>query len=108
MKKSIHQLIAETPEPPYFAVIFSSVMTGDTIGYSEMADNMLVLAQEQEGFLGYESARNEMGITVSYWKDLEAIHKWKINQDHWIAKQQGKEKWYARFKTRIAKVEKAY
>lgn len=67
--------IAITPEPPYYAVIFSSRRTEDDQGYTEMAEKMLQLAAMQPGFLGVESAREDLGITVSYWKSLEAIAK---------------------------------
>lgn len=101
-------MIAKTPSPPYYAVIFSSVRTADDNGYSEMADKMVELASTQDGFLGIESARNELGITVSYWTDLNAIKNWKENIEHTIAREKGRSDWYKSFKTRIAKVEKEY
>jgi len=101
-------MIANTPLPPYYAVIFSSVRTEDEIGYADMADKMVELAKEQDGFLGIESARNELGITVSYWRDLESIRKWKANADHKIAQSKGRSDWYRSYKTRIALVERDY
>lgn len=101
-------MIAETPEQPYYAVIFSSIRTEEIDGYKEMSDLMVELAQEQEGFLGIESARNELGMTVSYWKDLESIKKWKQQADHLIAQKKGRTEWYKRYKTRIARVERDY
>ncbi len=101
-------MIAKTPEPPYYAVIFSSTRTEGDNGYSKMADRMVELAKQQEGFLGVESARNELGITVSYWRDLNAIKKWKENAEHSIAREKGRNDWYKYFKTRIAKVERDY
>lgn len=101
-------MIAQTPEPPYYAVIFSSTTTEETIDYAETANRMVELAQQQEGFLGVESARNELGITVSYWDSLEAIKKWKDNYEHTIARERGRKDWYATYKTRIAKVERDY
>ncbi|WP_242691795.1 antibiotic biosynthesis monooxygenase family protein [Desertivirga arenae] len=101
-------MIANTPQPPYYAVIFSSIRTEVNDGYSEMADLMVELAREQEGFIGVESARNELGITVSYWKDLDSIRKWKQNSDHLIAQNKGRSDWYKHYKTRIAKVERDY
>ncbi|RXR17258.1 antibiotic biosynthesis monooxygenase [Flavobacterium amnicola] len=94
--------------PPYYAVIFTSVRTEIEEGYSEMADLMLTLAQQQEGFLVIESARSEVGITVSYWKDLESIRKWKQNLDHLVAQQKGREQWYSSYTTRICLVEREY
>jgi len=101
-------MIAKTGKPPYYAVIFTSVRTEVDEGYSEMAEKMIKLAQEQPGFLGVESARNEIGITISYWESLEAIKAWKINLDHLEAQNLGKEKWYKSYKTRIALVERDY
>lgn len=101
-------MIANTPNPPYYAVIFSSINLEYSAGYSEMADKMVQLASKQEGYLGIESARNELGITVSYWEDLESIKKWKENAEHTIARERGRHEWYQSFKTRIAKVERDY
>lgn len=101
-------MIAKTPRPPYYAVIFSSLRSPGDNGYSEMSDRMFELAGKQEGFLGVESAREELGITVSYWKNLESIKKWKQNAEHQIAREKGKSDWYQSFKVRIAKVERDY
>jgi len=101
-------MIAETPVPPYFAVIFTSVRTEGDYGYSEMADQMVELARQQDGFLGVESARNEIGITISYWRDLESIRNWRDNTEHAFAREKGRKEWYQSFKVRIAKVERDY
>ena len=99
---------ARTPEPPYYAVIFSSTRTLIDEGYDVMADRMLELAQRQPGFLGFESARGAdgFGITVSYWASLEAIATWKAHGEHRIAQETGRRKWYQHFVTRIARVER--
>jgi len=73
-----------------------------------MSNKMVELAQQQPGYLGIESARNEIGITVSYWKTLEAIKSWKSNVDHQLAQKLGREKWYSQYKIRICKVERDY
>jgi heme-degrading monooxygenase HmoA len=100
--------IADTPEPPYYAVIFSSLRGGDSEGYAETAARMEELAELQPGYLGHESAREELGITVSYWADLESIKRWKAHADHREAQRMGREKWYSSYKTRIALVERDY
>lgn len=100
--------IANTPEPPYYAVIFTSHRTEGDEGYADMASRMLVLAQQQPGFLGMESARQGVGITVSYWASLEAIAQWKQHAEHRQAQTQGHQRWYAGFRVRIAKVEREY
>lgn len=100
--------IANTPKPPYYAVIFSSHRTDGDNGYAEMAERMAELAAEQPGYLGMESARESLGITVSYWESLEAIRNWKINAEHQEAQRIGRQQWYSSFRVRIAKVERDY
>jgi heme-degrading monooxygenase HmoA len=101
-------VIANTPTPPYFAVIFTSTRTPGDNGYSEMAEKMVTLAAQQPGFLGIESAREDVGITVSYWADLDAIKQWKAHTEHLTAQKMGHQSWYDAFKVRIAKVERDY
>ena len=101
-------IIAETPEPPYYAVIFTSTRTDGDHGYGEMAERMVRLAEQQSGFLGVESSREEIGITVSYWSSLESIKNWKANAEHLEAQKIGRKQWYGSFKVRISKVERDY
>ena len=101
-------MISNTPKPPYYAVVFTSLRTEGDNGYSKMADRMVELAEQQKGFLGIESAREEVGITVSYWKDLESIKLWKSNAEHINAQEKGHNIWYSNFKVRISKVENDY
>lgn len=103
-------MIAQTLKTPYYAVIFTSILNDeiDKEEYSKTALRMVELAKEQEGFLGIESAREEIGITVSYWKDLESIKKWKFQTEHTLAREKGRSDFYKAFKTRISKVERDY
>ena len=101
-------MIADTPKPPYYAVIFTSERTVGDNGYQEMAELMVRLASEQHGFLGIESAREEIGITVSYWRDLLSIQNWREHIQHTFARQKGRSDWYSAYKTRIAFVERDY
>lgn len=100
---------ASSPEPPYYAVIFTSLrreQRGD--GYGAMADRMLELAAQQHGYLGVENVRDAsgLGITVSYWQSLEAIAAWKQNVEHLVAQRLGREQWYERFALRVCRVER--
>lgn len=103
-------MIAGTPEPPYFAVIFSSQRTEGDHGYEAMAERMLELAARQPGFLGVESVRDAtgFGLTVSYWRDEAAIAAWKAEGEHSEAQRLGREQWYAAFRLRICRVEREY
>jgi heme-degrading monooxygenase HmoA len=98
---------ATTPQPPYYAVIFTSTRTDEDNGYAEMAQHMRELASKQPGFLGFESARQEIGISVSYWNSLEAIKAWKDNLDHRQAQSRAKD-WYQSFRVRVCRVEREY
>ena len=101
-------MIAHTPPPPYYAVIFTSVRTNDADGYADTAARMIELANEQPGFLGVESARNAhddgpLGVTVSYWDSLDAIRNWKCHVEHQLAQERGRADWYETYKPAFAK-----
>lgn len=100
--------VANTPAPPYYAVVFTSLRTDADQGYGAMAERMVELAAQQPGFLGVESARDGLGITVSYWADLASIAALKANAEHLVAQRVGRDQWYADFKVRIARVERDY
>lgn len=93
---------------PYYAVIFTSTQKENIEGYHEMANKMEQLAKLQPGYLGMESARNEIGITVSYWESLEDIKHWKQQTEHLTAQQKGRHDWYDWYHVRICKVEREY
>jgi heme-degrading monooxygenase HmoA len=102
------QFIAATPKPPYYAVIFSNVRTaGDEAGYDAAAARMMELAPDQPGFLGVESVRDTggSGITVSYWDSLDAMRRWRSHCEHVSVQAAGRERWYAHYRLRVAKVE---
>ena len=105
-----NERFARTPQPPYYAVIFTSTRTAVDEGYGAVADRMVELAAQQPGFLGVESTRGAdgLGITVSYWASLEAIAAWKSNAEHRVTQSTGHRQWYEHFETRVARVERAY
>ncbi len=96
-----------TLEPPYYAVIFTSLRSGeDDEDYAVMSARMATLAAGMSGFLGMDSARDSLGITVSYWSDLDAIKAWKAHADHLFAQREGRRAWYDAYRVRIALVER--
>ena len=99
-----------TPQPPYYAVIFSSLRTDGDKGYARMAERMAELAARQPGYLGAESARGQdgFGITVSYWSSAQDIARWKADVEHLAAQELGKAVWYEHYELRVARVERAY
>jgi heme-degrading monooxygenase HmoA len=99
-------MFANTPEPPYYAVIFTSIRTDVEEGYKETEDFLETLVKDQPGFLGMESVRKELGITVCYWKDLESISHWAQNPRHQLAQKKGISMWYKDYRIRVSKVER--
>ncbi|MBU5263109.1 antibiotic biosynthesis monooxygenase family protein [Bacillus atrophaeus] len=99
--------LSQTPTPPYYAVIFTSIKREYDIDYEKTAEHMMLLAENQPGFLGVESVRenNGNGITVSYWDSLETIRNWKIHTEHQSVKEKGKSVWYEAYAVRVTKVE---
>ncbi|GLU43397.1 antibiotic biosynthesis monooxygenase family protein [Allomuricauda sp. NBRC 101325] len=95
-------------QKPYYAVIFTNLRTEGDNGYGQMAEEMEVLARKQPGFLGFESARDGLGIAISYWESLEAISNWKAQLDHKQAQKKGIQTWYSWYKVRVCKVEREY
>ena len=92
-------------KPPYYAVIFTSKLSSQNEGYEDMAARMFELAHQQDGFIAFESARQEIGITISYWRDLESIRRWRDNAEHREAQRLGRKIWYDSFELHIARVE---
>tara|TARA_R110001632_G_scaffold66891_4_gene157339 strand:+ start:4807 stop:5124 length:318 start_codon:yes stop_codon:yes gene_type:complete len=101
-------MIVSNLKPPYYAVIFTTLVADDMTDYLETAERMEELAKQQKGYLGIESARSEIGITVSYWKELDDILQWKNNIEHIEARNRGREQWYKQYQLRICKVEREY
>lgn len=101
-------MIVSDLNPPYYAVVFTTLVTNDLADYQETAGRMEELAKQQPGYLGVESARSEVGITVSYWKDLDSVTKWKNNIQHSEARERGRKQWYRQYQLRICKVEREY
>ncbi len=101
---------ATTPEPPYYAVIFTtcrSAEPGD--GYDETAAQMESLARQQPGFLGFETAcERAWGSPFPTGATRQSIAAWKRNSDHAFAQWEGRTRWYDRYELRVARVERAY
>lgn len=101
---------SKTPEPPYYAVIFTNQLSKSDAGYCNMSARLVELAFDHPGCFGAESTRDEsgLGITVSYWKDEASIADWKANSEHIVAQDMGIKKWYEHYELRVAKIERAY
>ena len=101
-------MITNTPNPPYYAVIFTSILDHQDPEYFRINDLLRKQAEKMEGFLGEDSSRNEYGISISYWRDLDSIEVWRQNSEHRWAKEKGKKDFYKAYNIRIARVENEY
>lgn len=99
----------EAFEPPYYAVVFTSVRTQEQDGYPETAAHMEELVQDVPGFLGMDHAQTPGGlsITVGYFRDAEAIREWRSNTEHTAARKRGRFEWYQSYSLHVAKVERS-
>ena len=103
--------IAAICHESHYAVIFTSKRRDDSENeYNEAAERMIELAAEQDGYLGIESVRDRdrVGITVSYWRDVEAIRAWHDVAEHRNVQEMGRRLWYTEFAVRICHVERSY
>ncbi|WP_406353519.1 antibiotic biosynthesis monooxygenase family protein [Streptomyces sp. NBC_00658] len=97
-------------EPPYYAVVFTSLRTEGDNGYGETAERMGELVKEIPGFLGEDYARTPggLGISVAYFRDEAAIEEWRNHQEHRVAKKHGRDHWFERYSIHISKVEHSH
>jgi heme-degrading monooxygenase HmoA len=45
---------------------------------------------------------------VSYWRDEQAAGAWRAVADHEAAQRLGRERWYASYRVRVARVDREY
>jgi heme-degrading monooxygenase HmoA len=98
------------PDPPYYAVVFTSLRTDVDEGYADTSRELFALVRQQPGYLGADTARNAdgLGITVAYFRDEPAITGWRTNPTHTAARDEGRARWYTSYAIHVAKVERAY
>ncbi len=95
----------QLPQNGFYAVIFSNTKSEHLDGYAEMDELTMKKAEEQDGYLGFESlSNNEKTIFISYWRDMDAIKKWREDATHKLAKSNAKE-WYTRYLSQICLVQ---
>ncbi|AVH61321.1 MULTISPECIES: antibiotic biosynthesis monooxygenase family protein [Streptomyces] len=97
-------------EPPYYAVVFTSVRTEGGNGYGETAERMEELVKDVPGYLGMDHAGTPGGlsVTVGYFRDEVAIKEWGAQVEHRAAQQRGRAEWYERYTLHVAKVERSH
>ncbi len=83
-------MLAKTPKPPYYAVIFTSIRNANENDYDETAAKMAELSAARTGFLGMEHAASDgLSITVCYWESREAIAACREYVEHKLSQAYG-------------------
>ncbi|MDC1174103.1 antibiotic biosynthesis monooxygenase [Bacteriovoracaceae bacterium] len=95
----------------HFAVIFKTQRDLPIPNeYLEINKKMVQLVTEYGGYVSIDSVMNDTGkgISISYWKSLNDIKKWKENIEHLQAQESGKTKWYDYYKVEVCEIIREY
>ncbi len=91
-----------------YAVIFASTKHNINDEYLSTDAELMTLAQNEPGFLGYESLANDnKSIFISYWESREAVDAWRNNLKHLSAKKDVA-LWYSRYLSQICVIENSH
>lgn len=100
----------EAYEPPYYVAVFTTVRTQNQNDYSETEARLEDLVKDLPGYLGMDHAQTPggLGITVSYFRDADALTEWRTNAEHRAAQKRGRAEWYQSYTLHVAKVERSH
>ncbi|MGW6472881.1 antibiotic biosynthesis monooxygenase family protein [Streptomyces nigra] len=89
--------------------VFTTVRTEGQSGYSETNARMEELVKDVPGYLGMDHAQTPggLGITVGYFRDADALTRWRTDAEHRAAQQRGRDEWYRSYALHVAKVERS-
>jgi heme-degrading monooxygenase HmoA len=97
------------PPGTYVVVFTSRLDAGETpADYAGTSARMFELAARQPGYLGADTAREEAGITVAYFRDEESVRSWREMAEHRVAQERGRDEWYSRYTMHVARIERSY
>ncbi|NNN33298.1 antibiotic biosynthesis monooxygenase [Streptomyces sp. S3(2020)] len=100
----------EAFEPPYYVAVFTTVRTEDQSDFSETNARLEDLVKDLPGYLGMDHAQTPggLGITVSYFRDADALTQWRTNAEHRAAQKRGRADWYQSYTLHVARVERSH
>lgn len=95
------------------AVIFEVEMKpGRAQEYFDLAAKLRPELEKIDGFVSverFESVTTQgKYLSVSFWRDEQAVRKWKAHVEHRDAQQRGKDKVFASYRIRVANVLRDY
>ncbi len=95
------------------AVIFEVKMkAGRGEDYFDLAAKLSPELEKIDGFISverFESVVNEgKYVSLSFWRDPEAVEAWKAHAEHRVAQQLGKDEIFSKYRIRVAKVMRDY
>ncbi|MEU4466272.1 antibiotic biosynthesis monooxygenase [Streptomyces sp. NPDC024017] len=99
----------EAYELPYYVAVFTTVRTQNQNDYSETNACLEDLVKDLPGYLGMDHGQTPggLGITVSYFRDADALTEWRTNAEHHSAQKRGRAEWYQCYTLHVAKVERS-
>jgi heme-degrading monooxygenase HmoA len=95
------------------AVIFEVEMKpGKDQAYFDLAGSLRPELEKIDGFISVERFQSTTNagkyVSLSFWRDAEAIARWRRHTDHQLAQTQGKSSIFADFRIRVAEVLRDY
>ena len=95
------------------AVIFEVEMNpGRDQDYFELAGSLKPELEAIDGFISVERFKSVSSegkyVSVSFWRDEEAVKAWREHAEHRIAQARGKKEIFADFRIRVAEVIRDY
>ena len=96
-----------------FAVIFEVTMRdGKDQDYFDLAGALRPELEKIDGFVSIERfqslATEGKYLSLSFWRDEDAIKAWRGHADHQVAQERGKAEIFAGFRIRVAEVARDY
>jgi len=95
------------------AVIFEVYPAKEMMGeYLDIASDLKPLLEKIDGFISIErfSSLAEEGkvLSLSFWRDEEAINEWRNLETHRLAQKKGRDSVFSHYRLRVAAVSRDY
>lgn len=92
-----------------YLVVFRAEVKHLDADYVAMAARLRDLALTEFGCLEFHAlTEGDQEIALSYWPDLEAVARWRTHDEHLLAQQLGRERWYRSYRVEISRIERSY
>ena len=96
---------------PYVVIFRSTRKLDDGQLYSQWSEKMENLVKTIVGYehhFGFRDEATRDGVTVSYFKSLDAISQWRQLDEHKVAQQLGRDSFYEEYSIQVCEVLRDY